>query len=201
MKKSPLVVALPVLALSALLLSGCGMFRSQKAWEAAKQESPLEIPPGLDTPSTSAALVIPEPGANNPTANGATARVGKGGGVIADGFVLSDNVDSAYRRVGQALEQGDIGQVIAHDDAAHTYTLSVVASAVKASKPGLFSRVFGGGKKDAAATGSASAPGASAHQVQVTIGNSGQNASEVRAQGDAAAVAKVVDTLKSRLGG
>ncbi|SFS01357.1 hypothetical protein SAMN05216570_1515 [Dyella sp. OK004] len=201
MKKSPLVVALPVLALSALLLSGCGMFRSQKAWEAAKQESPLEIPPGLDTPSTSAALVIPEPGANNPTTNGATARVGKGGSVIADGFVLSDNVDNTYRRVGQALEQGDIGQVIAHDDAAHTYTLSVVASAVKASKPGLFSRVFGGGKKDAPAASSASAPGASAHQVQVTIGNSGQNASEVRAQGDSAAVAKVVDTLKSRLGG
>ncbi|WP_266168058.1 hypothetical protein [Dyella subtropica] len=197
MKKSPLVVALPVLALSALLLSGCGMFRSQKAWEAAKQESPLEIPPGLDTPSTSAALVIPEPGANNPTSNGATARVGKGGGVIADGFVLSDNVDNAYRRVGQALEQGDIGQVIAHDDAAHTYTLSVVASAVQASKPGLFSRVFGGSKKES----TAAAPGAAAHQVQVTIGNSGQNASEVRAQGDSAAVAKVVDTLKSRLGG
>ncbi|WNL44773.1 hypothetical protein RKE25_15260 [Dyella sp. BiH032] len=195
MKKSPLVVAFPALALSALLLSGCGMFRSEKAWEAAKQESPLEIPPGLDTPSTSAALVIPEQGANNPTANGATARVGKGGGVIADGFVLSDTVDNAYRRVGQALEQGDIGQVVAHDDAAHTYTLSVVASAAQGNKPGFFRRMFGGGKQSAAA------PGAAPHQVQVAIGPSGQSASEVRAQGDAASVAKVVDTLKARLGG
>src|SRR5215469_13453206 len=101
MKKSPLVVALPVLALSAMLLSGCGMFRSQKAWETAKQESPLEIPPGLDTPSSSAALVIPEQGANNPTSNGATARLGESGGQqIADGFVLNDNVDNTYRRVG-----------------------------------------------------------------------------------------------------
>ena len=198
MKKSPLLVAMPALALSALLLSGCGMFRSEKAWEAAKQETPLEIPPGLDTPSTSAALVIPEQGANNPTSNGATARVGKGGGVIADGFVLSDNVDNAYRRVGQALEQGDIGQVVGHDDAGHAYTLSVVASATRGGKPGFFRRMFGAGKKEET---SAAAPGATPHQVQVVIGQSGQSASEVRAQGDAAAVAKVVDTLKARLGG
>lgn len=203
MKKSPLVVALPVLALSALLLSGCGMFRSQKQWEAAKQETPLEIPPGLDTPNSSAALVIPEPGANNPTANGATARVGQGGGVIADGFVLGDNVDSAYRRVGQALEQGDIGQVVAHDDAAHTYTLSVVASSAPAQKSSFFGRMFGGGKKDDSAKPSsdAAAPGAAPHQVQVTINSSGQTGSEIRAQGDAGAVAKVIDSLKSRLGG
>jgi len=123
MKKSPLVVALPVLAVSALLLSGCGMFRSQKAWETAKQESPLEIPPGLDTPSSNAALVIPEQGANNPTSNGATANVGKGS-QIADGFVLNDTVENTYRRVAQTLEKGDIGQVLAHDDDAHTYSLS-----------------------------------------------------------------------------
>jgi uncharacterized lipoprotein len=195
MKKSPLVVALPALALSALLLSGCGMFRSHKAWEAAKQESPLEIPPGLDTPSTSAALVIPEPGANSPTANGATSRAGKGGGVIADGFVLSGGVDETYRRVGQAFEQGDIGSVVSHDDAAHSYVLSVIASDAPVAKPGLFGRLFGS-KKDSAA-----APGAAPHQVQVTIGTSGQSASEVRAQGDAGAVAKVVDALKSRLSG
>jgi uncharacterized lipoprotein len=196
MKKNPLVVALPVLALSALLLSGCGMFRSQKAWETAKQETPLEIPPGLDTPSTSAALVIPEQGANNPTANGATARVGKGGGVIADGFVINDTIDNTYRRVGQALENGDIGQVLAHDDDAHTYTLSVVASDQPTEKKGFFSSMFNGKSKQ-----TADAPGAAPHQVQLTVDNSGAKASQVRAQGDAAAVAKVVDTLKGRLGG
>jgi uncharacterized lipoprotein len=196
MKKSPLVVALPVLALSALLLSGCGMFRSQKAWETAKQETPLEIPPGMDTPSTSAALVIPEQGANNPTANGATARTGKAGPQIADGFVLNDNVDNTYRRVGQALENGDIGQVVAHDDASRTYTLSVVASDEPAQKKGFFSSMFNGKSKQ-----SADAPGATPHQVTLTVGSSGEKASEVRAQGDAAAVAKVVDTLKGRMGG
>ncbi|MDG2537518.1 hypothetical protein P5Y53_07560 [Dyella jiangningensis] len=195
MKKSPLVVALPVLAVSALLLSGCGMFRSQKAWETAKQESPLEIPPGLDTPSSNAALVIPEQGANNPTSNGATANVGKGS-QIADGFVLNDTVENTYRRVAQTLEKGDIGQVLAHDDDAHTYSLSVMASDEPTGKKGFFSSMFNGKSKQ-----TADAPGAAPKQVQLSISSSGEKASEVRAQGDAAAVAKVIDTLKGRLGG
>jgi uncharacterized lipoprotein len=196
MKKSSLVVALPALALSGLLLSGCGMFRSHKAWDTAKQESPLEIPPGLDTPPASDALVIPPPGANTPTANGATANVGQAGGVIADGFVLADTVDNTYRRVGQALEGGDIGQLVAHDDAAHTYTVTVSGAVAQERKRGFFGRLFGRDKDSGAA-----APGAAARQVQVSINSSGDNASEVRAQGGAAAVAKVVDALRARLGG
>ncbi|MCX7515296.1 hypothetical protein [Frateuria sp. STR12] len=192
MKKTSLVVALPVLLLSGLLLSGCGMLRSHKAWETARQESPLEIPPGLDTPPASDALVIPPPGANNPTAAGVTADVGGAGGVIADGFVLSDSADNTYRRVGEAL--AGVGQVTARDDAAHTYTVNVAAKPAK--KRGFFGRLFHrNGKGDAATAGKAS------RQVQVTVTASGGNASEVRAQGQATAVAKVVDTLKAKLGG
>jgi hypothetical protein len=149
----------------------------------------------MDTPSANAALVIPPPGANQPTANGAIARVGDSSGTITDGFVLTDSVDNVYRRVGEALGAGDIGKVEAHDDAAHSYTLSVIASADAGEKRGFFSRMFGHGKSGA------DAPGAAPHQVQVSIAASGQNATELRAQGDAAAVAKVVDTLKARLGG
>jgi uncharacterized lipoprotein len=197
MKKTPLIVALPILAMSALLLSGCGMFRSHKQWETAKQESPLEIPPGLDTPSTSAALVIPEPGANAPTPNGATAKFGPGGGVITDGFVITDTVDATYQRVAQALEHGDVGQVVSHDDATHTYTLNVIASDNPAPKRGFFGRMFHG-KSDNGASGDA--PGAKPHQVQLAVAASGETAAEVRAQGDSGAVAKVIDMLKSRMG-
>lgn len=196
MKKTSLLVALPAVALSGLLLSGCGMFRSHKAWDTAQQEAPLEIPPSLDRPSTSEALAIPPPGANQPTANGATASVGTAAdGQIADGFVIADSVDSAYHRVGQVLENGSLGQLIGHDDAAHSYTLSVSDAVAQQKKKGFFGRMFGRHKNDAAA------PGAASHQVQVTLGGSGTNASEVRAEGNAAAVAKVIDTLKSRLGG
>ncbi|UGB39233.1 hypothetical protein [Frateuria soli] len=191
MKKSSLVVTLPALVLSGLLLSGCGMFRSHKAWETARQESPLEIPPGLDTPPASDALVIPPPGANNPTSAGATADVGSIGGTIADGFVLPDSLDNAYRRVGEAL--ADVGQVTARDEGAHSYTVNVAAA--PARKRGFFSRLFHrSGKGDAATAGKAS------RQVQVSVTASGDSASEVRAQGQAAAVAKVVDALKAKLG-
>lgn len=195
MKKPSLAVALPALALTGLLLSGCGMFRSERAWQNAKQESPLEIPPGLDTPSASAALVIPPQGSNQPSPNGATARVGGNPGTITDGFILADSVDETYRRVGDALSNGEIGTLQGHDDATHTYTLSVVASDQPLEKPGFFGRLFGGGGSKS------NGPDAVPRKVVVTINGSGQGSSEVRAQGEAAAVAKVVDSLKSRLGG
>lgn len=195
MKRNTLFVAVPAVLLSGLLLTGCGMFRSTKGWEQAKQETPLQIPPALDTPQASEALVIPPPGANQPTANGATASVNGAGGVIVDGFVLSQPVDVVYQKVGQALGQGDIGTVRGHDDANHSYSLMVTAAAQSSSKPGFFGRMFGGGKS------SADAPGARPHAVQLSIGSSGTNGSEVRAQGNAGAVAKVIDALKARLGG
>jgi hypothetical protein len=194
MKKSSLAVALPALALTGLLLSGCGMFRSERAWQNAKQQSPLEIPPGMDTPSASAALVIPPPGANQATPNGATARVGDTLGTITDGFILADNVDETYRRVGEALSNGEIGTLQSHDDAAHTYNLSVLASDQPAEKPSFLARMFG-------KSSSASGPNVAPRVVVVSINTSGQGSSEVRAQGEAAAVAKVIDSLKSRLGG
>ena len=199
MKKTSLLVALPAIALSGLLMSGCGMFRSQKAWETAQQESPLEIPPSLDRPSTSDALSIPPPGGNEATANGATASVGAAAGAsagqVADGFVLTDSVDEAYRKVGQALESGGLGELVGHDDAAHTYTLNVSDAVAQQKKKGFFSRMFGGKKASSSARGGAS------HQVQVSIGSSGSSGSQVRAIGSAAAVSKVVDTLKTRIGG
>lgn len=195
MKKTSLAVALPALALTGLLLSGCGLFRSEKAWQNAKQQSPLEIPPGLDTPSATAALVIPPAGSNQPTANGATARVGSNPGTITDGFVLADSVDETYRRVGEALANGDIGTLQGHDDAAHTYNLSVMASDQPAEKTGFFGRMFGKGSS------SSGGPSVAPRSVVVSVNTSGQGSSEVRAQGDAAAVAKVVDSLKSRMGG
>jgi hypothetical protein len=196
MKKTSLLVALPAVALAGLLLSGCGAFRSHKAWDKAVQEAPLEIPPSLDRPSTSEALVIPPPGANQPTANGATARVGSVGGQISDGFVLADSVDNAYRRVGQVLESGSLGELVGHDDATHSYTLNVSDAMVQQKKKGFFGRLFGRDKSDSVA-----APGAGSHQVQISVNGSGTAASEIRAEGNAAAVGKVVDALKSRLGG
>jgi len=193
MKKTSLLAAVPALALSGLLLSGCGMFRSHKAWETATQESPLEIPPGLDTPSASEALVIPPPGANQPTANGATARVMSTGGQIADAFVVSSPVDATYAKLGQLVDGDALGRVVGHDEAAHSYTLAVSDASYK--KRGFFGRMFHRQKRD-----DAGASGGAVQQVVVTVSASGAQGSEVRAEGPAAAVARLVDTLKPKLG-
>ena len=196
MKKTSLLVALPAVALCGLLLSGCGMFRSHNAWEKAQQKAPLEIPPNLDRPSTSDALVIPPPGSNQPTASGATAAVaGVPGqaGQISDGFVHPGSVEGVYQQVGLALAGDSLGQLVSHDDATHTYVVSVTAVATK--KRGFFGRLFGH-KSDAA-----SAPGGGVHQVQIHIESSGNDASEIRAQSDSlVVVANVIDSLKSKLG-
>lgn len=191
MKKPLLLLVVSSLLASMLLVSGCGMFHSRKAWETAKQESPLEIPPGLDRPSTSAALVVPPPGANQP--DSAARASAAESGQVSDGFVLKDTVDSTYQRVGRVLEHGDLGQVLSHDDATHSYTLKLAQAEVK--KPGFFKRLFHRGKRGE------QAQSAGSNQVVIHVTASGSDSSEVRAEGGAAAVGQVVDGLKSRLGG
>lgn len=190
MKKTSYALVVPALLLSVLVVSGCGAFRSKKDWDKAQQEAPLEIPPGLDTPSTSAALVIPD--------------VGSGAGAqtvapVSDGFVLADDVDAAYRRIGEALGAGDLGSVTAHDDEAHTYQVAVNGG-MPTEKPGLFRRMFGGGKNRDADNGSSSKSGGGKTRNVVVAVNASGSGSEVRAQGDADGVRRVVDALKSRLG-
>jgi hypothetical protein len=198
MKKTSLLVAVSAVALSGLLLSGCGMFRSHKAWDTAQQQSPLEIPPTLDRPSTSDALVIPSPGANQPTSAGATASAGGVAGQmgqVSDGFVHVGDMDSIYSRVGEALAGGKLGQLVSHDDATHSYVVTVTAAATQQKKKGFFGRIFGSDKSDSASTAGTT------HQVQISISSSGTSASEIRVQSDSIpAVAKVIDALKSSIG-
>jgi hypothetical protein len=194
MKKTSYALVVPALLLSVLVVSGCGAFRSKKDWEKAQQEAPLEIPPGLDTPSTSAALVIPDVGSG---AAGAT--TGPAAAPVSDGFVLADDVDAAYRRIGELLSVGDVGKVTSHDDATHSYQIAVNRGKPE-GRPGFFRRMFGGGKNADQDTRDAPAStGGGTHSVQLSVTSSGTG-SEVRAQGDADGVRRVIDALKSRMG-
>ena len=194
MKKTSYALVVPALILSALLVSGCGAFRSKKDWDRAQQEAPLEIPPGLDTPSTSAALVIPEVGSGAAAANAAATNAAP----VSDGFVLADDVETAYKRIGEQLSQGDLGNVIAHDDTNHTYQIAAKPGRPEA-RPGLFRRMFGGGKDNQDAKDAPASTQGASHTVVLTVNPSGTG-SEIRAQGDADGVRRVVDSLKSRMG-
>ncbi|MCE5232177.1 MAG: hypothetical protein ABFC67_07790 [Mizugakiibacter sp.] len=174
-------------AFAALLLSGCSLFHHKNsAWERAVEERPLEVPPDLDTPPTSAQLVVPPAGdaaAAAPAAAGAPPSAG-----VGDSLSVTDDVESAYRRVGLALERAGVGTVVARDAAAHSYQVAVQTTVVHEKQGGFFHRLFSR-KKTETVTGN----------VSVTVGAEGSG-SKVQLEGDRAAVQQLLTALKARLG-
>lgn len=91
--------------------SGCGWIRSKWGNEAAYQESrqnqPLEVPPGLDVPSTAGAVNVPAANPNAPTAAVSqgvpSASSGQAYVEGIESFLLADSLASSYRRIGIAL--------------------------------------------------------------------------------------------------
>ena len=189
-----------VLALSTLMLSGCGIFRSTKAWDKAKQESPLEIPPSMDRPSTDAALVIPpkvQPRSEIASAAPAPAQVQN-----PTSMHMSGDVDAVWRRVGQALSQGDLGTVSAQDQASHSYELQVSGKPTIQQGQSFLQKHFSntpdqGAPAQAAAGNSAAAT--TTLTIRVTPASDG--GSVVTAQGDPTQAARIVNALQGRLGG
>lgn len=188
-----------VLALSVLMLSGCGIFRSHKAWDKAKQQAPLEIPPSMDRPSTDAALVIPpkvEP--QTQTASAASAPVQS---TDPTRMHLDGDVDSAWRRVGQALSRGDLGTVSAQDQAGHSFELTVANKLALGQEQSFMQKHFNNTQdQQAAAQENNSASPGSSITLTIRVTPATDGGSMVSAQGDPAQAARVVSALKSRLG-
>ena len=104
----PLLIG--ALAVALLTQGGCAWTRAKLGMDAKYQETrhnqPLEVPPGLDMPSTAGALTVPEVSAS--AAAAATSETVPSAGVAPsvagiDGFTMADTVDSAWRRLGIAL--------------------------------------------------------------------------------------------------
>ncbi|MDY0022651.1 hypothetical protein [Arenimonas caeni] len=106
----PLLVT--ALALSVIATSGCSWVRSkwgnEATYQGSRQNQPLEVPPGLDMPSTAGAVVIPDAPAGGPvptavpSADAAPAPTSVAG---IDSFVLADSAASSWRRIGIALDK------------------------------------------------------------------------------------------------
>ncbi len=96
-----------VLAVALVATSGCGWFRHKKdPYKTAPENRPLEVPPDLDTPNTDPSMQIPvmaSQSAGRPAPAAAPPAVASGAGQ----FELGASIDSAWRRVGQALEGMD----------------------------------------------------------------------------------------------
>lgn len=194
-------IVLLILVLASVGLAGCQTLKAhnpfrhrEPAYKAAQQEQPLEVPPGMDRPATSEALAIPDAGSAGGIAPGAemppsTQMSSADATAVASSgpLSLSDTPDSVYHRVGLALSRGEVGQVSARDDAAHTYQVAVNTTVKTKSKGGFFHRLFHRSKTQVIAG-----------SVTVSVLPSGTG-SVVEASGDPQAAAKVMSVLSQRL--
>ena len=98
----PLLIG--AVAIAMLSQAGCAWTRSKLGMDAKYQDSvqnqPLEVPPGMDTPPTLGAIVVPDVAAN---AGSASVATGVPSAAAIASFTLADSVDSAWRRIGIAL--------------------------------------------------------------------------------------------------
>ena len=187
-----------LLSLGALLLGGCGIFGKKSSYEASRASTPLEIPPGLDAPSTSGALEIPESqGAT--TAEGVAApaptRTPYAPQAVVAGdessLSLADAPAGAWRRIGLALQRSGVGEVVSSDEAAGTYTLK---TEVVKREGGMFSKMF---NRDKVTTESAT------RVVRVAAAGEGSTVTVEDENGKTVedeAARRVIAALKQRLG-
>ena len=190
---------------SAGLLGGCSWFRhNDHYYSKAKQTAPLEVPPDLDTPASSDALAIPQPGSPGTTTSSAGSVGGAPPAVTITGggsLRIADNVDHAWQRVGLALERSQAGTISARDATAHTYTVEVAglrapSQPVAPAEHQWYTRIlhpFGGGAKSANSDG-----GPVSGSLTVTVSADGDGA-RVEVNGPEEAAHRVLEILRERL--
>lgn len=140
------------IALVAICLAGCGIFGGNRAlYEDSVAGRPLEIPPGLDDPGRANALTIPSDAGvaggssvgSSPPASGGQAPAGPAPSGPAR-VRIEDSVTGAWPRVGLALERSGLGEIVARDESAMTYTIRGTTVTTEPVERGFFGRLFGG---------------------------------------------------------
>jgi uncharacterized lipoprotein len=187
-------------------------------YSKAVESRPLEVPPDLETPPSTAELVVPPTGsgaaatttssvstqpassmppASAPTSSGATQT--------AAGLHVSDSVEHTWQRVGLALERAQVGTISERDESGHSFTLDV--QGLKASTPApeeehhWYTRVlhpFGGGSSSKSSSETVSGR----LNVKVISDGDGSRVDVEGASNDASsseAARRVLDALRERL--
>jgi uncharacterized lipoprotein len=202
----------------AAVLSGCSLFHHHDNYYSKAVESrPLEVPPDLETPASTAELVVPPTGsaaAATTTTSSASAQPASSmppgstppaSGTVqsAAGLHVSDSVDHTWQRVGLALERAQVGTISERDESGHSFTLDV--QGLKASAPApeehhWYTRVlhpFGGGNSK-----SSSETVSGRLNVKVITDGDGSRVDVEGASNDASsseAARRVLDALRERL--
>lgn len=112
-------------ALSAVLVAvvvssaGCSWFRGKSGYEKSVETRPLEIPPDLDRPATDSSMEIPAVATPRTTPRAAAAVA-----VAGASFVIADGPDSAWRRLGLALDRIEGVTISERDQPQSVYSVS-----------------------------------------------------------------------------
>ena len=83
-----------------VMVSGCSWFRSKNAYQSSTESRPLEVPPELSTPTTDPSMAIPAVSATRSSPTSVTPPA-----AASTAFQIADSADSAYKRVGLALDR------------------------------------------------------------------------------------------------
>jgi uncharacterized lipoprotein len=207
--------ALPAALMAASLLGGCGFMHSHfghkgPAYTKSVEERPLEVPPDLDAPNKSGALVVPAAGAASASASTAStaavsaegapaaappsAAIAPGVSLGGDGLHVADSAASTWSRVGLALERSNAATILSRDEAGHAY--SVETTGQTTTRPGWLKRAITFGHAGNKTTAKV--------QLTVRVNADGANASKVSVEGadDEAsrnAAQSLLATLRQRL--
>jgi uncharacterized lipoprotein len=92
-----LIAALAVALVSS---AGCSWFRGKSGYENSPESRPLELPPDLDAPASDGSMQIPQIPAVAATPRATPARPAAGAS-----FLIADSAESAWRRLGLALDR------------------------------------------------------------------------------------------------
>ncbi|MEP6938525.1 MAG: hypothetical protein ABI846_02085 [Rudaea sp.] len=203
---------MPTLVAATALLSGCGWMHRDKVeyYKGASETRPLEVPPDLDAPTSTKALVVPgssaAAAASMPASAATTASPAmtpSPASLSADSTELhvADTVDSTWQRVGLALERAQLGKVTSKDEAARSYAFEFEGSVDAAAVPTehhWYTRVlhpFGGDKSTSRAVKSALRINVSddAGGARVSVGGGADDRAAT------AAARRVIEALRERL--
>lgn len=146
------ILHLSLAVITATAISGCGLFGGSKSiYEDSVAGRPLEIPPGLDDPGRANSMSIPgdagsaAPVMTDSTEPAALTSAGAMDGPVPDGparVAIDDSVTGAFSRVGLALERAALGEIIARDEVALTYTFRGQSVQSEPVERGFFGRLF-----------------------------------------------------------
>ncbi|HEY4529577.1 MAG TPA: hypothetical protein VIG97_04510 [Luteimonas sp.] len=93
------------IATALVATAGCSWFRKDNAlYAAAPQDRPLEVPPDLDRPDTSAAMAVPSAGPTSVTRSTMTPSASASPAAAAgNGFTVAAPRDEVFGRIEQVL--------------------------------------------------------------------------------------------------